>query len=123
MSIVIIAEKPSVAEDLASVLGVGKKLDTHWHSEDIIITWAIGHLLELKYMDDYDDAFKNWRGTVDRLQETTVGHPETHQGQIRHGNRQRMRRCPRRRAHLSDDSRALKSQDTDHSHVDAIHDV
>ena len=67
MSIVIIAEKPSVAEDLANVLGVGKKADTHWHSEDIIITWAIGHLLELKYMDDYDEAFKNWRGTVDRL--------------------------------------------------------
>ncbi|MGB2070827.1 MAG: DNA topoisomerase [Poseidonia sp.] len=67
MSIVIIAEKPSVAEDLANVLGVGKKTDTHWHSDDIIITWAIGHLLELKYMDDYDEAFKNWRGTVDRL--------------------------------------------------------
>ena len=67
MSIVIIAEKPSVAEDLANVLGVAKKNETHWHSEDIIITWAIGHLLELKYMDDYDDAFKNWRGTVDRL--------------------------------------------------------
>ena len=67
MSIVIIAEKPSVAEDLANVLGVGKKTETHWHSDDIIITWAIGHLLELKYMDDYDVAFKNWRGTVDRL--------------------------------------------------------
>lgn len=67
MSIVIIAEKPSVAEDLANVLGVGKKLETHWHSDDIIITWAIGHLLELKYMDDYDSEFKNWRGTVDRL--------------------------------------------------------
>ena len=67
MSIVIIAEKPSVAEDLASVLGVGKKTDTHWHSDDIIITWAIGHLLELKYMDDYDEAFKNWRNTIERL--------------------------------------------------------
>ena len=67
MSIVIIAEKPSVAEDLANVLGVGKKTDTHWHSEDIIITWAIGHLLELKYMDDYDEAFKNWRNTIERL--------------------------------------------------------
>jgi len=67
MSIVIIAEKPSVAEDLANILGVRKKQETHWVSDDIIITWAIGHLLELKYMDDYDDAFKNWRGTVDRL--------------------------------------------------------
>ena len=67
MSIVIIAEKPSVAEDLANVLGVGKKLDTHWHSDDIIITWAIGHLLELKFMDEYDEAFKNWRKSIDRL--------------------------------------------------------
>lgn len=67
MSIVIIAEKPSVAEDLANVLGVGKKLDTHWHSDDIIITWAVGHLLELKFMDEYDEAFKNWRKTIDRL--------------------------------------------------------
>ena len=67
MSIVIIAEKPSVAEDLANILGVRSKQETHWFSDDIIITWAIGHLLELKYMDDYDDAFKNWRGTVDRL--------------------------------------------------------
>ena len=67
MSIVIIAEKPSVAEDLAKVLGVGTKNDTHWHSEDIIITWAVGHLLELKFMDDYDEAFKNWRKTIERL--------------------------------------------------------
>ncbi len=67
MSIVIIAEKPSVAEDLANVLGVGKKMDTHWLSDDIIITWAIGHLLELKYMDDYDEAFKNWRKSIDQL--------------------------------------------------------
>ena len=67
MSIVIIAEKPSVAEDLANILGVRSKQETHWVSDDIIITWAIGHLLELKYMDDYDEAFKNWRGTVDRL--------------------------------------------------------
>jgi len=67
MSIVIIAEKPSVAQDLANVLGVGKKTDTHWESEDIVITWAIGHLLQLKYMDDYDVAFKDWRKTIDRL--------------------------------------------------------
>ena len=67
MSIVIIAEKPSVAEDLANVLGVGKKTETHWQSDDIIITWAIGHLLELKMMDDYDESFKNWRKTIERL--------------------------------------------------------
>ena len=67
MAIVVIAEKPSVANDIASVLGINKKLDTHWDSEDIKITWAVGHLLQLKYMDDYDADFKDWRKTVTRL--------------------------------------------------------
>ena len=53
MAVVIIAEKPSVAEDIAKVLGVGQKTETHWLSDDIVITWAVGHLLQLKYMDDY----------------------------------------------------------------------
>jgi DNA topoisomerase-3 len=48
MAVVVIAEKPSVAEDIAKVLGVSKKNDTHWESDDLIITWAVGHLLELK---------------------------------------------------------------------------
>ena len=67
MAVVIIAEKPSVANDIASVLGVKSKTDTHWESDDFIVTWAVGHLLELKTHDDYDAAFKNWRGTIDRL--------------------------------------------------------
>ena len=48
MAVVVIAEKPSVAEDIAKVLGVSKKTDTHWESADLIVTWAVGHLLELK---------------------------------------------------------------------------
>ena len=53
MSIVIIAEKPSVANDLANVLNVKDKKETHWQSENLIITWAVGHLLELKSPDEY----------------------------------------------------------------------
>ena len=67
MVAVIIAEKPSVAADIANVLGVGKKSETHWESDDIIVTWAIGHLLELKTPEEYDESFKNWRGTIDKL--------------------------------------------------------
>ena len=67
MAIVILAEKPSVANDIAKVLGANSKKDTHWQGNDLIVTWAIGHLLQLKYMDDYDPAFKDWRKTVDRL--------------------------------------------------------
>jgi len=67
MAIVVIAEKPSVAGDIANVLGITKKTDSYWDSEDIKITWAVGHLLQLKYMDDYDKDFKDWRKTVTRL--------------------------------------------------------
>ena len=67
MAIIVIAEKPSVANDIANVLGISKKTDTHWDSNEIKVTWAVGHLLQLKYMDDYDADFKDWRKTVDRL--------------------------------------------------------
>ena len=40
MTIVIIAEKPSVANDLANVLEVKEKKETHWHSDNVVITWA-----------------------------------------------------------------------------------
>ena len=47
-------EKPSVATDIAKVLGITTKKDTHYLSDDIIVTWAIGHLVGLKNPDDYD---------------------------------------------------------------------
>ena len=67
MPVVIIAEKPSVAADIAKVLGVKNKMETHWESDEIIVTWAVGHLLELKTPEEYDEAFKNWRKTIDQL--------------------------------------------------------
>jgi DNA topoisomerase III len=67
MPTVIIAEKPSVAADIAKVLGVKNKMETHWESDEIIVTWAVGHLLELKTPEEYDEAFKNWRKTIDQL--------------------------------------------------------
>ena len=67
MSIVIIAEKPSVANDLANVLDIKDKKETHWHSDEIIITWAVGHLLELKSPDEYNSELKDWRKSLDSL--------------------------------------------------------
>ena len=67
MAVVVIAEKPSVAEDIAKVLGVAKKTDTHWESDDLVITWAVGHLLELKKPEEYDDRLKDWRKSVEML--------------------------------------------------------
>ncbi|MEC8609811.1 MAG: DNA topoisomerase [Candidatus Thermoplasmatota archaeon] len=64
MSIVVLAEKPSVAEDIAKMLNITKKEATHWSGNDIVVTWAVGHMLELKYIDDYNPEFKNWRKTA-----------------------------------------------------------
>ena len=67
MPVVVVAEKPSVAADIAKVLGVNSKQDTHWQSEEVWVTWAVGHLLELKTPEEYDDSFKNWRKSIDKL--------------------------------------------------------
>jgi len=67
MPVVIVAEKPSVAGDIAKVLGINSKQETHWQSEEIWVTWAVGHLLELKTPEEYDESFKNWRKSIDKL--------------------------------------------------------
>lgn len=57
----IIAEKPSVAGDLARVLpGKFEKHEGYWEGPEHLITWAIGHLLELKAPEDYSDELSAW---------------------------------------------------------------
>jgi DNA topoisomerase III len=57
----VIAEKPSVARDLARVLGVRPSGKTCFESGDRIITWCIGHLVELEEPASYDGRWKAWR--------------------------------------------------------------
>jgi DNA topoisomerase III len=60
----VIAEKPSVARDLAAALpGSYKqaKEKTHLEGEDYVITWAVGHLVGLAEPDAYDPKLKKWR--------------------------------------------------------------
>ena len=57
----IIAEKPSVAGDLARVLpGKFEKHEGYWEGPEHLITWAIGHLLELKEPEDYSPELSAW---------------------------------------------------------------
>ena len=57
----IIAEKPSVANDIAKVVGADNK-DAHaFEGNDHIVSWALGHLVEFVEPEGYDDAFKRWR--------------------------------------------------------------
>jgi DNA topoisomerase III len=65
----VIAEKPSVGQDLARVLpgpfekhtGSGEKTARWLEGPDHVITWAVGHLVQLAEPDEYDDKFKKWR--------------------------------------------------------------
>jgi len=56
----IIAEKPSVARDLAAVLGKFNNRDGHLENGRYIVSWAFGHLLELAEPEDYDAVLKRW---------------------------------------------------------------
>lgn len=56
----IIAEKPSVARDLAAVLGSFDKRDGFLENGQMIVSWAFGHLVELAQPEDYDEALKRW---------------------------------------------------------------
>src|SRR6478752_6515861 len=65
----VIAEKPSVGQDLARVLpgpfekhtGTGEKTARWLEGPEHVVTWAVGHLVQLTEPDEYDDKFKKWR--------------------------------------------------------------
>src|SRR5438128_10790279 len=62
MKTLVIAEKPSVARDLVDALpGSFENNDTSYESDDTIVTFAVGHLVELINPEDYDERFKKWR--------------------------------------------------------------
>ncbi len=58
----VIAEKPSVGRDLARVLpGAFTKHEGYLEGPEHIVSWAVGHLVQLADPDEYDDRFKKWR--------------------------------------------------------------
>lgn len=57
---VIIAEKPSVASNIASALNIRNRKDGYYEGIDYYITWAFGHLLELYDTKDYDEKMVKW---------------------------------------------------------------
>ena len=58
----VIAEKPSVGRDVARVLpGPFEKHDGDLEGPEHVITWAVGHLVQLAEPEQYDPKFKKWR--------------------------------------------------------------
>ena len=61
MKTLILTEKPSVARNIGDALGHIQKKDGYLENEAYVITWAYGHLFELKHMSDYDETKKTWQ--------------------------------------------------------------
>lgn len=58
--IVCIAEKPSVAKDIAHILGANVSHQGYMEGNGYQVTWTFGHLCELKYPEDYTPMWKRW---------------------------------------------------------------
>ncbi|MBF9144177.1 type IA DNA topoisomerase [Hymenobacter properus] len=58
--IVCIAEKPSVAREIANVLGATRRLDGYMEGNGYQVTWTFGHFCQLKEPDDYQPEWKRW---------------------------------------------------------------
>ena len=131
----IIAEKPSVARDLARVLGVRGAGKHAIEGSGRVITWCIGHLVELEEPAAYDAAWKAWRlDTLPMLPAalqaaTGAGHARSAAGgagaaarSALHRGRERLRRRARGRADLSLRLRAGGQPPADQAPVDLVAD-
>jgi DNA topoisomerase-3 len=61
MKALVLAEKPSVAREIARVLKCNIKNKGYIEGQQFVVTWALGHLVTLAEPDDYDIKYKEWR--------------------------------------------------------------
>ena len=61
MKTLVIAEKPSVGRDIARVLGCKRQADGALEGGQYIVTWGLGHLVELADPEGYDPKYKEWK--------------------------------------------------------------
>ena len=59
--ILVIAEKPSVAQSIAKVLGATSRKDGYMEGGNYIVSWCFGHLVELADASSYDERYAKWR--------------------------------------------------------------
>ena len=61
MKTAVLAEKPSVGKDIARVLGCSRKTKSYIEGNNYIVTWAMGHLVELADPGEHDPAYREWK--------------------------------------------------------------
>ncbi|MCR2806220.1 DNA topoisomerase III [Paenibacillus soyae] len=60
MKALVLAEKPSVAKEIARVLGCTNKQKSYIEGPNYVVTWALGHLVTLSEPEDYDAKYRTW---------------------------------------------------------------
>src|ERR1019366_2226022 len=61
MTILVVAEKPSVARDIAHVLGARSRHEGYFQGDAHLVTWAVGRLVALAEPGEMKPAWKTWR--------------------------------------------------------------
>lgn len=61
MSKLMICEKPSVAQSVGKVLDAVKRCDGYLESGGYLVSWCVGHLVELAYQEAYGETYAKWR--------------------------------------------------------------
>lgn len=57
----VIAEKPSVAQSIASVIGANSRKDGYLEGNGWLVSWCVGHLVELMMPEDYEEKYGKWK--------------------------------------------------------------
>ena len=57
----VIAEKPSVAQSIAKVIGATQRKDGYMEGNGYLVSWCVGHLIELAQPQTYDEKYEKWR--------------------------------------------------------------
>ena len=56
----VITEKPSVAAAIAKVIGATERKDGYFQGDGYLVSWCVGHLVELVMPQDYDEKYRKW---------------------------------------------------------------
>ena len=57
----VLAEKPSVAQSIAKVLKADKRCDGYLEGNNYVVSWCVGHLVELAQPENYDVKYTKWK--------------------------------------------------------------
>ena len=57
----VVTEKPSVAMGLSKVLGATSRQDGHYEGNGYIVSWCVGHLIQMVNPSAYDERYAKWK--------------------------------------------------------------